>query len=139
MWPAESGRIPLQLSWYALAGKFLECLENMDAERMLKQAFVAGCSPRPPCHGGPFLRLSWRTTCRSQVQQRIIPSTKFSSLQSAQRQHLEQLDVQTSSKTALYRSIKVAYGREPSIQRTSNRYLSHALAQFRTGPQWLDI
>ena len=38
---AESGRFPLQLSWQALAGKYMDRLESMDADRLLKQAFDA--------------------------------------------------------------------------------------------------
>ena len=71
---AEFGRFPLQgnLSWHALAGKYLERLEKMDADWMLKQAFIADCSlGRTAFHGDSFLRLGWRTTW-SQAQQRII-------------------------------------------------------------------
>ena len=37
---AKFGRFPLQLSWQALAGKYME---SMDADRLLKQAFDADC------------------------------------------------------------------------------------------------
>ena len=40
---AEFGRSPLQLSWQALAGKYMDRLESMDADRLLKQAFDADC------------------------------------------------------------------------------------------------
>ena len=96
---------------------------------------IAVC--RPACHGRPFLRLSWRTTW-SQAQQRSIHSTK-PSLQPAQHQHVKQLDVQTSSKTALYRSIKLGYGCETYFQQTSSRHLRRIIAQFRTGSHWLNI
>ena len=38
---AEFGRYPLQLSWQALAEKYLNRLEKMENNRMLKQPFIA--------------------------------------------------------------------------------------------------
>ena len=40
---AEFGTFPLQLSWQALAGKYMDRMESMDADRLLKQAFDADC------------------------------------------------------------------------------------------------
>ena len=40
---AEFGRFPLQLSWQALAGRYMDRMESMDADRLLKQAFDADC------------------------------------------------------------------------------------------------
>ena len=131
-------QVPLQLSWHAMTDKYLERLEKMDADRMLKQAFIADSSLPA--------RLSWRSLLEAQLENNLVPSPteddsqhKTCSLQSAQRQHMEQLDVQTSSKTALYRSIKLSYGCEPYIQQTSNRHLRRIIAQFRTGSHWLNI
>ena len=44
---AAFGSFPLKLSWHGLAGKYLERLEKMDADRMLKHAFIADCSLPP--------------------------------------------------------------------------------------------
>ena len=41
---AEFGRYPLQLSWQALAEKYLNRLEKLENNRMPKQAFIADCS-----------------------------------------------------------------------------------------------
>ena len=41
---AEFGRYPQQLSWQALAEKYLSRLEKLEDNRMLKQAFIADCS-----------------------------------------------------------------------------------------------
>ena len=135
---AEFGRFPLQLSWHALAGKYLERLEKMDTDRMLKQAFIADCSLPA--------RLSWRSLLEAQLEDHMVPSPmedhpqhESFSLQSAQRQHMEQLDLQTSSKSILYRSIKIGYGCEPYIQQSGNRHLRRIIAQFRTGSHWLNI
>ena len=135
---AEFGRFPLQLSWHALASKYLERLEKMNADRMLKQAFIADCSLPA--------RLSWRSLLEAQLEDHMVPSPtedhpqhKSFSLQSAQRQHMEQLGLQTSSKSILYRSIKIGYGCEPYIQQSGNRHLRRIIAQFRTGSHWLNI
>ena len=61
------------------------------------------------------------------------------SLSVARSHHLEQLSQQTSSKASMYRSINIGYACEPYIQQTSNRHLRRILAQFRTGPHWLNI
>ena len=83
---AEFGRFPLQLTWQALAGKYLERLENMDASRILKQAFVADCSLPT--------RLSWRALFHGKLDSHRIlslssaaPQQNAFSLASAQSQH----------------------------------------------------
>ena len=63
---AKLGRFPLQLSWRVLAGEYLERLEKMDADRMLKQAFIADCS-LPAC-------LSWRSLLEAQLENHLVPS-----------------------------------------------------------------
>ena len=110
----------------------------MNADRMLKQAFIADCSLPA--------RLSWRSLLEAQLEDHTVPSPtedhpqhKSFSLQSAQRQHMEQLGLQTSSKSILYRSIKIGYGCEPYIQQSGNRHLRRIIAQFRTGSHWLNI
>ena len=63
---AEFGRFPLQLSWHALAGKYLERLKKMDADRMLKQACIADCSLPD--------RLSWRFLLEARLENHLVPS-----------------------------------------------------------------
>ena len=135
---AEFGRFPLQLTWQALAGKCLERLENMDASRILKQAFVADCSLPT--------RLSWRALFHGKLDSHRIlslssaaPQQNAFSLASAQSQHIQQLSQQTSSKAVVYTSIKVGYECETYIQQTSNKHLRRIIAQFRTGSHWLNI
>ena len=137
---AEFGRYPLQLSWQALAEKYLNRLEKMENNRMLKQAFIADCSLPA--------RLSW-TSLRAQHGQLHGHPVSFStdtatqrpmfSLSVARSHHVEQLSQQTSSNASMYRSIKIGYACEPYIQQTSNRHLRRILAQFRTGSHWLNI
>ena len=62
-----------------------------------------------------------------------IPDGLAFSLQSACSAHAAQLQLDPSSKTQIYRDIKVGYGCEPYIQNCSNRYLRRSVAQFRTG------
>ena len=121
-------------------GKQVSGTPREDADRMLKQAFIADCSLPA--------RLSWRSLLEAQLErfQALVPSPtedhpqlKTFSLQSAQRQHVQQLGAPTSSKAALYRSIKLGYRCEPYIQQTSNRHLRRVIAQFRTGSHWLNI
>ena len=111
---AELSRFPLQLSWHALAGKYLERLEKMDAERILQYAFVADGSLPP--------RLSWRSLLEAQLENHLVPSPtedppqlKRFSLESAQHQHMEQLRLQTFSKSILDSSIIFGWGCEPYI------------------------
>ena len=137
---AEFGRYPLQLSWQALAEKYLNRMEKMESNRMLKQAFIADCSLPA--------RLSWTSLLAQHGQLHghpVSPSTDAAtqrpmfSLSVARSHHVEQLSQQTSSKASMYRSIKIGYACEPYIQQTSNRHLRRILAQFRTGSHWLNI
>ena len=59
----EFGRNSLQLSWHALPGnyRYLERLEKMDTDRMLKQAFIADCSVSAG--------LSWRSLLEAQLEE----------------------------------------------------------------------
>ena len=105
---------------------------------MLKQAFIADCSLPD--------RLSWRFLLEVWLENHLVPSPtedhlqhKTFTLQSAQRQHVQQLDLQTSCKTEIYRSIKLGCGCEPYLQQTSNRQLRRIIAQFRTGCHWLQV
>ena len=64
---AESGRLSLQLSWQALAGKHmdrLDRLESMDVDRLLKQAFDADC--RLPA------TKSWRSCYEDQLHNHLV-------------------------------------------------------------------
>ena len=137
---AEFGRYPLQLSWQALAEKYLSRLEKLENNRMLKQALIADCSLPA--------RLSWTSLLAQHGQLHghpVSPSADAAtqrpafSLSVAQTHHVEQLSQQTSSKASTYRSIKIGYACEPYIQQTSNRHLRRILAQFRTGSHWLNI
>ena len=137
---AEFGRYPLQLSWQALAEKYLNRLEKLENDRMLKQAFIADCSLPA--------RLSWTSLLAQHGQlhgHSVSPSTDAAtqrpmfSLSVARSHHVEQLSQQTSSKTSMCRSIKIGYACEPYIQQTSNRHLRRILAQFRTGSHWLNM
>ena len=121
---AEIGRYPLQLSWQAFAEKHFNCLEKLENSRMLKQAFIADCS------------LPARLSCTSLLAQHgqlhghpVSPSTDAAtqrpmlSLSVARSHHVEQLSQQTSSKSSMYKSIKIGYACEPYIKQTSNRHL----------------
>ena len=74
-------------SRYALAGKRPERLEKMDADQMLKQAFIADCS-LPAC-------LSWTSLLEAQLESHLVTSAMQDSpkktflRKSAQRQHME--------------------------------------------------
>ena len=138
-WPL-CGRYPLQLSWQALAEKYLNRLEKLENNRMLKQAFIAGYSLPA--------RLSWTSLLAQNGQLHghpVSPSTDAAtqrplfSLFVARSHHVDQLSQQTSSKSLMYRSIKIGYACEPYIQQTSNRHLRRILAQFCSGSHWLNI
>lgn len=135
---AEFGRYPLQLSWQALAGKYLTRLENMGTDRLLKHAFIADCRLKP--------EVSWCLRLEHQLQGHLIPSPteeqphrrKFS-LVSAQSQHVQQLSLESSSKSVTDHHIKLGYACEPYIQQANNSHLRKIIAQFRTGSHWLHI
>ena len=59
---AEFERFPLQLSWQALAGTYMDRLDNMDEDRLLKQVFIADCLP--PSHGNLAANASFTTSHR---------------------------------------------------------------------------
>ena len=129
---AEFGRFPLQLSWQALAGKYMDRLESMDADRLLKQAFDADC--RLPA------TKSWRSCYEDQLHNHLVssptedmPHRRQLSLPSAQFQHIQQLGQQTSCKRKTYCHIKKGYASEPYIQQSNNRHLRKIIAQFSTG------
>ena len=63
---ADFGRFPLQLSWQALAGRYMDRMESMDAHRLLKQAFDAGC--RLPA------TKSWRSCYEDQLHNHLVSS-----------------------------------------------------------------
>ena len=132
---AEFGRYPLQLSWQALAEKYLNRLEKMEYNRMLKQAFIADCSLPA--------RLSWTSLLAQHGQLHGHPVSPVDAAAqhsvfslSVARTHHEQLSQQISSNALMYRSIKIGYACEPCIQqtsKTSNRHLRRIPAQLRTG------
>ena len=109
---ATFGRYPLQLSWQALAGKYLTRLETMGTDRLL--IFIADCRLKP--------EVSWHLRLEHQLQGHLIPSPteeqphrRQFSLVSAQSQHVQQLSLEPSSKGVTYRQIKLGYAREPYI------------------------
>ena len=63
---AEFGRYPLQLSWQALAGKYLTRLEIMGTDRLLKYAYIADRRLKP--------KVSCRLRLEHQLQGLLIPS-----------------------------------------------------------------
>ena len=135
---AEFGKYPLQLSWQALAGKYLTRLETMATDRLLKQAFIADCRLKP--------EVSWCRRLEHQLQGHLIPAPteeqpdrRQFSLVSAQSQHVQQLSLEPSSKGVTYSHIKLGYACEPYIQQANNSHLRRIIAQFRTGSHWLNI
>ena len=129
---AEVGRYPLQLSWQALAGKYLTRLENMGTDMLLKHAY------KP--------KVSWRIRLEHQLQGLLIPSPteeqpqcRQFSLVSAQSQHIQQLSLETSSKSMTYHQMKLGYANEPYIQQANSSHLRKIVAQFCTGSHWLHI
>ena len=56
-----------------------------------------------------------------------------------QSQHIQQLSLETSSKSMTYHQIKLGYACEPYIQQANNNHLRKIIAQFRTGSHWLHI
>ncbi len=67
------------------------------------------------------------------------PERQSYSLHAACSAHVAQLQSDPSSKTEVYRDIKVGYSCEPYIQNCSNKHLRRIIAQFRTGSHWLNI
>ena len=129
---AKFGRYPLKIAWQAQAAKYSSCLESMDDNRTLKQAFVA--DRRLP------KQKSWSFQLEAQLRPVSVnvPTTDGHShcsfsIQSAQ------LSSSTSSRAATYRDVKVGYGCEPYMQQSNNRHLRRIVAQFRTGSHWLNI
>ena len=135
---AEFGRYPLQLSWQALAGKYLTRLKNMRTDRLLKYAFIADRRLN--------FQVSWRLRLEHQLQGLLVPSPieeqphrRQFSLVSAQSQHIQQLSLETSSKSVTYHQIKLGYACEPCTQQANNSHLRRIIAQFCTGSHWLHI
>ena len=135
---AEFGRYPLKIAWQAQAAKYLSRLESMDANRTLKQAFVA--DRRLP------KQKSWSFQLEAQLRDVSVnvPTTDGHShccfsRQLAQFAHIAQLSSSTSSRAATYIDVKVGYGCKPYIQQSNNRHLRRIVAQFRTGSHWLNI
>ena len=135
---AEFGRYPLKIAWQAQAAEYLSCLETMDANRTLKQAFVADRRWSK--------QKSWSFQHEAQLRDVSVnvPTTgghshRCFSISPAQSAHIAQLSSSTSSRAATYRDVKVGYGCEPYIQQSNNRYLRRIDAQFCTGSHWLNI
>ena len=63
---AEFGRYPLQISWHALAGKYLTRLETMGTLWLLKHAFIADRRLKP--------EVSWCLRLEDQLKGDLIPS-----------------------------------------------------------------
>lgn len=138
----EFGRYPLDISWQSQAAKYLDRLNSMSDDRVLKKAFIADC--RLPSN------LSWHANIVKQLEESLIPdptpedphhrSFSMMSAQSAYQAKLQSPDSSDPhSKAMIYNSIKDAYGVEPYIQRCNNRHLRRILAQFRTGSHWLRV
>ena len=135
---AEFGRYPLQLSWQALAGKYLTRLETMGTDRLLKHDFIADRRLKPG--------VSWCLRLEDQLKGHLIPSPieeqphlRHFSLASAQSQHIEQLRLESTSPGVTSRHIKLGYACEPYIQLANNSHLRSIIAEFRTGSHWLTI
>ena len=117
---------------------YLDRLEKLYTNHMLKQAFIVDCSLPA--------RLSWRPTHaqHGQLHGHLVPpsadtATQCSvfSLSVVQTQDVGQLSQEKSSKASMYRSIGCAC--ESYIQQISNRHPRWVLAQFCTGSHWLNI
>lgn len=135
---AEFGRYPLKLAWQSQATRYLERLEAMPTDRVLKHAFIADC--RLPAS------VSWHAKLTTQLHDFLVPAPsqdnpehRTFSLTAAQAAYTQQLHDDPSSKTLVYKDLKVGYSCEPYIQHSSNRHLRRILAQFRTGSHWLKI
>ena len=136
---AEFGRYPLHLTWQSQSAKYLERLQSMSSERVLKQAFLADC--RLPS------KVSWHARLLTQLEEFLVstpqeddPQHRSFSSQSACAAYTAQLAApDASSKTLVYNGIKHGYQCEPYIQQCNNRHLRRILAQFRTGSHWLHV
>ena len=119
-------------------GKYLTRLENMGTERLLKYAFIADRRLKP--------EVSWRLRLEHQLQGLLMPSPTEEQphcrqffLVSAQSQHIQQLSLETSSKSMTCHQLKLGYACELYIQQANNSHLRKIIAHFRTGSHWLHI
>ena len=135
---AEFGRYPLHVTWQSQAAKYLQRLESLSPDRILAQAFITD-SKLPK-------KLSWQSRLVTQLHPFLVaapteehPERQSYSLHAACSAHVAQLQSDPSSKTEVYRDIKVGYSCEPYIQHCSNKHLRRIIAQFRTGSHWLNI
>ncbi|KAK9841408.1 hypothetical protein WJX74_005242 [Apatococcus lobatus] len=110
----------------------------MGTDRLLQHAYIADRRLKP--------EVSWRLRLEHQLQGLLIPSPteeqphrRQFSLVSAHSQHIQQLSLETSSKSMTYHQIKLGYACEPYIQQANNSHLRKIIAQFRTGSHWLHI
>ena len=118
--------------------KYARRLEAMSSDRLLNQAFLADC--RLPAH------LSWYRRLSAQLQPDFVstptnedPSLQTFSVRAARAAYEQQLQIDDSSKTWVYRELKIGYQCEAYIQRCNNRRLRRIIAQFRTGSHWFSI
>ena len=135
---SEFGRYPMHLTWQSQAAKYLNRLESMSQDRILKQAFIADC--RLPD------KVSWRAKLGEKLHDFLVSTPSdvdhlchTFSLQSARSAHTAQIQTDVSSRTSTYRLIKEGYACEPYISQSHNKHLRRILAQFRTGSHWLAI
>ncbi len=135
---AEFGRYPLHVTWQSQAAKYLQRLESLSSDRILAQAFITD-SKLPK-------KLSWQSRLVTQLHPFLVatpteehPERQSYSLHAACPAHVAQLQSDPSSKTEVYRDIKVGYSCEPYIHNCSHKHLRRSLAQSRTGSHWLNI
>lgn len=135
---AEFGRYPLKLMWQSQSARYLQHLEDLPPDRVLKQAFYA--DRRLPAAA------SWHARLTVQLHDHLVhtptdtdPKARTYSLAAAQAAYTQQLSADDSSKALLYNAIKTGYSCEPYIQHCSNRHLRRILAQFCTGSHWLMV
>ena len=135
---AEFGRYPLHMSWQSQAAKYLQRLESMSLDRVLKQAFLADCRL-------PHTK-SWQARLVDQLSNFLVatpsddnPHLKIFSLGEAQSAYEAELDSESSSRSTTYRGIKYGYTCKACIQQCNNRHLRRILAQFRTSSHWLSV
>ncbi len=135
---AEFGRYPLHVTWQSQAAKCLQRLDSLSSDRILAQAFITD-SKLPK-------KLSWQSRLVTQLRPFLVaapteehPERQSYSLHAACSAHVAQLQSDPSSKTEVYRDIKVGYSCKPYIQNCSNKHLRRIITQFQTGSHWLNI
>ena len=97
------------------------------AAGQLVQSFIHALSSCSPETQATTSAVCGHHLCEEQPHRRQF------SLVSAQSQHIQQLSLETSSKSMNYHQIKLGYACEPYIQQANNNHLRKIIAQFCTG------